>query len=287
MATNWYFLSLTALLLMGSQRFLYKVSAERGCNTGWTTLVFMATVAVLSSLIFFVAEDPVPNISTLFLVSIINAGAFLAGTVSHIEALKHLPATIAYPIIRLNVVLVILFSVIYFGDDLSGHQITGIILALMVIALLATEANDQKTSYNKPKQGFFLIGIAVLCGALASISSKFAALYTSKLGFMAVSYCMATVFSFFLQTRKNDEETGTNRRDAVIIGLVMGATNFVGFYAFLQALSYGPLSLIAPITGMHFVIAIIFSVLIYKERLTATRIAGVALTILSIIFLRM
>ena len=95
------------------------------------------------------------------------------------------------------------------------------------------------------------------------------------------------VLSFLLQNRKKEVEAGTNRRDAIIIGLVMGATNFVGFYAFLQALTCGPLSLIAPITGMHFVIAILFSVLIYKERLTATRTAGVALTILSIIFLRL
>ncbi len=283
--SNWYILSITALVLMGTQRFLYKVSAERGCHTAWTTLVFMATVAVVSTLFFLASEESVPDVTNLALIALINAGAFLAGTVAHIEALKHVPATIGYPLIRLNVVLVIVFSVVYFGDVLSAYQILGITLAMIVIAVLAREADDQKLSYTNPRRGFVLIGIAVLCGALASISSKFAALYTSKLGFMALSYLIATVFSFALNARWQDNTAGTNRCDALIIGIAMGLTNFVGFYAFLKALSSGPLSLIAPIIGMHFVIAIILSVIIYKERLTVPRIAGISLAILSLLFL--
>jgi len=67
----------------------------------------------------------------------------------------------------------------------------------------------------------------------------------------------------------------------------MGLINFAGFYSFLKALSLGPLSIIISITGMHFVIAIILSVLIYKENLTLLRILGILLTIISIIFLRL
>jgi drug/metabolite transporter (DMT)-like permease len=238
----------------------------------------MATVAALSTAFFIIADETIPGIMSLIVIAFVNSAAFLAGTVTHIEALKNVPATIAYPLIRLNVVLVILFSVIYFDDRLSGYQVIGIILALLVMVVLAADANDQKPSYTKPKRGFVLIGVALLCGALASISSKFAALHTSKL---------ATVFSLGLKAQWQKGGAGTNRRDAIGIGLLMGVTNFVGFYAFLAALSHGPLSLIAPITGMHFVIAIVFSVLIYRERLTPARIGGVALTIVSIVLLRL
>jgi uncharacterized membrane protein len=66
----------------------------------------------------------------------------------------------------------------------------------------------------------------------------------------------------------------------------MGIINFAGFYSFLKALSLGPLSIIVSITGMHFVIAVILSALIYKERLTRLKLLGISLTIVSVIFLR-
>jgi uncharacterized membrane protein len=66
----------------------------------------------------------------------------------------------------------------------------------------------------------------------------------------------------------------------------MGILNYVGFTAFMLALKDGPLSAIALITGMHFVIAIVLSVLLYKERLTVSRSFGIVLTLLSVFLLR-
>jgi uncharacterized membrane protein len=55
---------------------------------------------------------------------------------------------------------------------------------------------------------------------------------------------------------------------------------------FLAALSVGPLSIIVSITGLHFVIAVLLSVIVYKEKLSRTRLLGMALAVASILFLR-
>jgi uncharacterized membrane protein len=60
----------------------------------------------------------------------------------------------------------------------------------------------------------------------------------------------------------------------------------VGFYTFLAALSVGPLAIIVSITGMHFVIAVLLSVIFYKEKLSRMRILGMGLAVASILFLR-
>ena len=138
---SWFSLSLAALVLFGAQRFLYKVSAERRCNTAWTTFSFMGTVAGLSALLFWIlgkgrVEDP----ATLLLLSLVNSLTFFADTVATMEALKHLDAAIAYPVLRLNLALVAVFSVWYFGDALSGSQIAGICLALAVVARAGNQA---------------------------------------------------------------------------------------------------------------------------------------------------
>jgi uncharacterized membrane protein len=104
---------------------------------------------------------------------------------------------------------------------------------------------------------------------------------------MALSYICATSFSFGIRKKLQTRHASAGHQDALIIGFVMGLINFAGFYSFLKALSIGPLSLIAPITGMHFVIATILSVLIYREKVTRLNILGISLTIVSIILLRL
>lgn len=284
--TNWYLLSIVALVLMGVQRFLYKVSAERECNTAWTAFSFMTTVAVLSTACFLSLKETVTDAGMLLLTAGINSASFVLGTITHIEALKHVPSGVAYPIIRLNVVVVVLFSILFLHDSVSLHQVLGILLAIAVIVILTIDAEEKKESYGSVRKGLLLVFVSLVSGSVASISSKFAAVYSNKLGFMALSYFLGAVFSAALIGKSGQERSGGRRKDAVWIGLLMGLINFVGFYTFLTALSVGPLSIIVSITGMHFVIAVLLSVVVYKEKLSRTRVLGMGLAVASILFLR-
>lgn len=283
---NWYSLAIAALVLMGTQRFLYKVSAEKNCNTAWTTFSFMATVALLSSVLLFFSTESVPKISFTFFIGILNSCAFSIATMTHIEALKCLPAGIVYSITRLNVVVVVLFSIFYFQDRPTLNQFAGIMVAIAVILVLTRQPADEEPSASRTKRGLVLVFISLICGSIASISSKFAAMHTNTLAFMAVSYLFSALFSIGLRNKLQYEKVDTNYREAFAIGFIMGLINFAGYYAFLKALSKGPLSIVIAILGLHFVISILLSVLIYKEKLTTSRIVGISLTILSIILLR-
>ena len=283
---NWYTLTIIALILMGTQNFLYKVSAERNCNTAWTTFSFMATVALLSSVVFFLRSESVTNITFTFFVGILNSSAFLVATMTHIEALKRLPSSIVYSIVRLNVVVVVLFSIVYFKDRPTYYQIAGIMLAVIVILILTRKPEADKPSAGQTKSGLILVFVSLFCGSIASISSKFAAMHANPLTFMAISYLFSTLFSIGLRNKLQTEPVQANYKEALAIGLSMGLINFVGYYTFLKALSLGPLSIVVAIIGLHFVIAILLSVMIYKEKLTPPIIAGISLTILSVILLR-
>ncbi|MBW2064419.1 MAG: EamA family transporter [Deltaproteobacteria bacterium] len=284
---NWYIFAILALLLLGTQRFLYKVSAEKGFNTAVTTTSFMATVAVLSTILFFVQGRSLSGLGPLILISAINSGTFLIATISHIEALKRVPSSVAYPIIRLNVAVVVLFSIVFFKDRLTSYQIAGIVTAIIVILLLARDAQKGDAQFKGAKEGIAYVLVSLFSGAGATISSKFAALHTDKLAFMALSYTISMICSFGLRKRMVVESVPGDTRKAVFLGLFMGLINLGGFYAFLEALSNGPLSIIASIMGMHFVISILLSSLIYKEALTPTRLVGMVLTVLSVILLRL
>ena len=284
---SWYTFSIIALILMGVQRFLYKVSAERKCHTAWTTFAFMATVSLLSSMVFFFSGETLVHQRELVLTAVINSGSFVLGTLTHIEALKHIPTSVVYPIIRLNMVVVILFSLFYFHDQISVYQVLGIGTAILVILILTREGEGQKDSSRNIRRGLVMVFISLAAGAVSSISAKFAAMGVNKLGFMALSYGLGMLFSLGMVKRLGGERVKKDHKEAFLIGFLMGLINFVGFYAFLKALSVGPLSIIVSITGMHFVIAILLSVLLYREKLNSLRILGIGLTLFSIFLLRL
>lgn len=283
---NWYLLSIVALVLMGTQRFLYKVSAESQCSTAWTTFAFMVTVTVISVIFFLMVGEPVLDQKMLWVTALWNSAAFVLGTITHIEALKHIPSSIAYPAIRLNLVLVIFFSIFYFKEQVSPYQVAGMIVAAGVIVLLTREAEKGERAHGNVRKGLILVSISVACGAMASISSKFAALHTNKLAFMALSYFMGSLFALSLTGRMKAGEVKEKRKEAVVIGMAMGLINFAGFYVFLKALAAGPLSIVVSVTGMHFVIAVVLSVILYREKITFTRALGIVLTVVSVFFLR-
>ena len=287
MSQTWYFFALGALVLMGVQRFLYKVSAERRCNTAWTAFAFMGTVAVLSSALFLLSGAEEPHFTFLILVSAINSLSFLLSTVAHIEALKAIPTSIAYPIIRLNVVPVVIFSMVFFNDRLSGFQLTGIVMAVAVMLILAKEAGEEKGQHRNTQRGVLLASLSLVGGGVASISSKFAAMYDNPLAYMALSYLLSTLFSFGLRRRFEKQGVSRDLKPAMLIGLAMGLINFAGYYLFLKALALGPLSIVISLTGMHFVIPIVLSVLLYGEKLRVVRILAVLMTITSILLLRL
>ncbi len=285
---DWYLLTLGALALMSAQRFLYKTAAEKKCDTAATTFAFFATVAVASTLLFLAEGAKLQRPAYLVAVAFVNAASFTAATVAHMESLKHVPAAEAYSLIRLNVILVVLFSVFYFGDRLSALQISGIILALAVIKILTGGGfgiGGYKGSGNA-RQGFALVSISLLAGAVASISSKFAALNVDKFAFISLTYIFSALFSFFLKGRIFKGKAAGKKKESLRLGIAMGVLNIGGYFSFLKALETGPLSVVAMIAGMHFVVAIALSALIYGEKPNARQTTGVALTVVSILLMR-
>jgi len=283
---NWYLLSLIALILLGGQRFLYKVAAEKKCSSPLTTAVFMATVTVLSATVYFLSNPQPQNMLTLIGLSTLNSAAFAVATITHIEALKRLPAALTFPLTRLSLLFVVIISVLFFDETLEPMQWLGVLSGFAVVVVLAQETKSPIRGKQRLRSGLFFVVICLICGTVASISSKLAAAAVSKAGFMTLSYFLGIFFSLGIDKKWGSKAATGLHQDAIILGVSMGILNFFGFYAFLMALSSGPLSVIALITGMHFVIAIFLSVLIYREQLSFRRFFGICLTLLTVFLLR-
>ena len=284
---NWFSLTVICLFLYGIQRFLYKVSAERNCNTAWTTLSFMGTVAFLSTSLWLTSDETLKNLSWLLILSLINSLTFFIDTIVTIEALRYLPTNVVYPLTRMSAVLVVIFSLLYFHDHLNAYQATGVIMAIGVILTLTRFTDQERRENRNFRKGFLLISLAVLTGAVAAVSSKFAALYTNQMAFIALTYTLSMMFSLGL--RKPFEKEGASPRygEALLIGFFIGLVNFGAFFALLQAMVRGPLSIIIPVVGMNFVIANILAAVFYREKLTWVKGLGILMTVISLALMKM
>lgn len=187
---------------------------------------------------------------------------------------------------RLSLLLVVIASIVLFDEKLEPLQWFGVLSGIVVVVILAQETKSTTMGQQRLRSGLFFVVICILCGTVASISSKLAAESVSKAGFMTLSYFMGIFFSLGIEKKWGGKTTKGQNKDAILLGVIMGLLNFFGFYAFIMALSAGPLSAIALITGMHFVIAIFLSVLIYKERLSHHRILAICLTLLAVFLLQ-
>lgn len=282
----WFGYAVGAFFLMGFQGFLYKVAAERRYDTARTTFIFMTTVALLSSILWISLGEPVGDLVPFAILTLINSLSFLAATMTFIEALKFLSATTAYSVIRLNLLVVTIFSLLWFGEHPSPYQIGGIAIALAAMLVLTRGMNGEQRSPGLPSQGLVYLVMSLFAAAIASISSKFAAMYVGKLPFLTVVYGIGAITAIPFIKKPKPHAVQRDSRGTLVIGVAMGVLNFGGYYAFLTALSEGPLSLVASITGMHFVVSVVLSILFYGEKLTTARIVGFALTIISLILLR-
>jgi len=284
---NWFSLTVICLFLYGIQRFLYKVSAERNCNTAWTTLSFMGTVAFLSTILWLTSDETVKNLSWLLILSLINSLTFFVDTIVTIEALRYLPTNVVYPLARMSAVLVVIFSLLYFHDQLNAYQATGVIMAIGVILTLTRFTDQERRENRNLRKGLLLIGLAVLTGAVAAVSSKFAALYTNQMAFIALTYTLSMMFSLGLRKPFEKEGASPHYGEALLIGFFIGLVNFGAFFALLQAMARGPLSIIIPVVGMNFVVANILSAVFFREKLTWVKGLGILMTVISLALMKM
>lgn len=134
---GWFVLAIGAMLFFGICNILFKVGAELRLNP-WTINVFFYSVAAILSLIFyFWKKSSFSNISGLEV--IIGGGigvASLVGVAFLQYAFRKSLGALVFPVISLNGIMVVLFSLLVYKEEVSLVQGLGIILAFVSIIMM-------------------------------------------------------------------------------------------------------------------------------------------------------
>ncbi|MDT8401565.1 MAG: hypothetical protein RQ743_07715 [Bacteroidales bacterium] len=190
---------------------------------------------------------------------------------------------------KMSVVIPITFSLFYFSEEITALKITGILLALLSVFM--TTYNRDKT--NKGGIQVVLLPVVLFLGAglidslikytqEAHLVDQNTLLFSSML--FSISALTGLIFSFFRKRRQEAEKV----LHIIIAGLILGIVNFASLYGLIMALETNIFdsSIIFGINNMGIVVlSVIIALFFFGEKLSTLNKAGIALSIITIIFL--
>jgi drug/metabolite transporter (DMT)-like permease len=204
-------------------------------------------------------------------------------------------------IVRLSFVLSIMFSFLFFQDEVSIVKIIAIVLccAAMLVLSLSEKNNPRplqdKSSANRIfKDKFFVIAI-VSCLFLSTLNvvNKYAAI--NEVDTFVVFFWRYITFSVILlfilaykrYKRIKSGETPPllatpHKAKFFLYAALGGLMIFISVCSMMEAMKQGDISVILPISQLSFVSTMFLNKLIYKEKMTKFKYAGAAIAFLSI-----
>jgi len=188
---------------------------------------------------------------------------------------------------KLSVVFPVLFSLVYFNEQLNSLRTIGLAAAFTAIGLTLYKKDLSKTKYI-----FILLPLTIFVGSGVvdsivkfvqeiKINPEQSALYTTVV-FMVAFGC-GMVISSFSAKRKISIHPPT-----LFLGTMLGIVNFGSLYFLIEALNKSNMksSLVFAFNNMAIVaLTAILGLLLFKEKLNKINFAGIVLALLSIYFL--
>ncbi|MCK4327591.1 MAG: EamA family transporter [Candidatus Diapherotrites archaeon] len=282
---GWFGFAVLAMSLYAIQNFLSKGAMEKKCNSATVMSIFFATAGLLAAGAMLVTGEAWANSWTVFLaLAVINGSCFLMGSIARLEALKYLPLIMVYPMKKMDVAIIAVVGLLFFGEALSLAQGIGVVLAIAVIWVLAMDKKAEKPK--DFRKGIVLVGIAILFFTVTDVVLKPAASEGSIYMFIVVAYGLMLLPSLLLQKRLGKDRSAS-LETTLKWGVAIGVVNFFAITALLTSLMDGPLSIVFPITALAVPLAGALSVVFYKEKLTVNRIVGVLLAVAVLVLMSM
>ncbi|URN94755.1 MAG: DMT family transporter [Candidatus Pristimantibacillus lignocellulolyticus] len=280
----WLFLSILSAIVFGTAGWWMKVSQMKRGSVN-TLLLALYIVGALGFGVNSIIDGSYIQLLDLHIWIaglIIGLGSAL-GNLYFMRALDTGPATLTSPLTNMNIVLVVLLGTLVYGELLVPIQIFSIIL-LIFATILITQKKESKSITSSWWYGFILLAIIMFTIRNGGLK------VTEELGYesapvLFVAYFMAIFF--YLKPVVNDRSSSSNSKAiGWRYGAVTGLLSYGGLQLYAVALQYGQSNLVAPIFATNGLIVTIFSIIIYKERLSRIQWVAFASLLLGLICIR-
>ena len=274
----WLLLAILSALFAGLTAILAKVGLK---NIDSTVATALRTIVVLvfAWLIVFITGTTgtivdIDSKGWLFL--ILSGLATGASWLCYFKALQIGNVNKVVPVDKSSTVITIILAAILLGEWLSIPGIIGTVLIGIGTLLMIEKKDVDSVNETKTSWLFFALGSAVFA-ALTSILGKVGMEgIDSNLG-TAIRTVVVLIMSWVMVfvMKKSVSLKSLSRKDTIFL-ILSGLATGGSWLCFFRALQEGPASVIVPIDKLSILVTIVFSYIVFKEKLSKKAAIGLA-----------
>lgn len=191
-----------------------------------------------------------------------------------------------YPIARGTApLLVLLFSLVVLGEQLSAGQIAGIIAVVGALTILAFTQSGNGRARTSPRGFFFAIVTGVIIAAYSLVDGTGVRLADSVLGYASWSFSVhgptLIIVSTLLAGRARTagwftpDKVGASPWPRIALGIAGGVLALTVYGIVLWAQSQASLSLVSALRETSVIFGAVIGLIVFKERMTGGKAAAV------------
>lgn len=267
----WILYAVGSSFFAGITSILAKIGIKK-TDSNVATAVRTIVVLVFSWIMVLIvgSGNQVGNISTKTLVFLVLSGlATGASWLCYFRALQKGDINKVVPIDKSSTVLTILLALIFLGEGLSPVKIISVVLIAVGTLMMIDRKASTEADRDKDSRGWLIY--AVLSAVFASVTAILGKVgiedIDSNLG-TAIRTTVVLLMAWFmvLVTGKCSEVKKIEGRELLFI-ILSGIATGASWLCYYRALKEGPASVVVPIDKLSILVTIVFSMIVFNERL--------------------
>ncbi|MDD6703530.1 MAG: EamA family transporter [Clostridiaceae bacterium] len=278
----WIFFAFASALFAGLTSILAKCGIKKTDSTVATAIRTVVVLAFSWLMVFAVGSaGEITSISLHTLIFLVLSGiATGASWLCYFKALQLGDINKVVPIDKSSTVLTILLAAFLLGEEITLFSGIGITLIAVGTFLMIEKKDVQKSDVPKNRRWiFYALGSAVFA-SLTSILGKIGISgVESNLG-TAIRSGVVLIMSWMMVfvSGKGKELGGIPKKELVFICL-SGVATGGSWICYYKALQDGPASVVVPIDKLSILVTILFSYIVFHEKLSKKTALGLILTV--------
>lgn len=278
----WILAAVLSAFFAGITAILAKCGIKK-TDSDVATAIRTVVVLLFAFLMSFITGSfkEINNISAKSLVFLVLSGlATGASWICYFKALSMGDVNKVVPIDKSSTIISVLLAVIIFNETNNLFiKLVGTAILSAGIFLMVEKKKSEKV--NEKRQWVIYAVFSALFAALTSIIAKIGIEDVESNLATALRTCVVLVMAWIIVFTKGKQKQAihVDRKELTFICL-SGVATGASWLCFYYAIQNGIVSVVVPIDKLSIVVSIIFSYIVFKEKLTKKAFAGLCLMIL-------
>lgn len=285
MALHWFVATLLGATIFGTGGFLIRLGSAKHEDGGlWVLLGLYLSGSAAFTVMAIVEGVMRPTVDVVLVGMLIGLGSVF-GNVAWVNAFKYGPASLTGPVVNSYNILIIVMSVLFFGESLTVKELVAIGVILASVSLLSYDPNEELRIQDRRWFVFVLLAILLFFTRNGGLKIAEEAQYNNT-ALLAYGYMVGIIWFTYAIRKKSAPPNWSGIQFSLGWGLLSGLCSFGGLYLFSYSLAHGPASIISPVFSLNGLIFALLTITLMGERLSRYQTMALIGSTLGLILLR-